>query len=123
MDGTKSKNSKQRAECLEELCSLVGRRNPCAKSAIETLLSIMNHLSLIENGSESKVEARLKRAMKHSVSTTQTSQSTEQVAKVQASAGSSIASAVLRLLTSLDIRRLRALKLIYGLQSNSKVPC
>ncbi|KAI5101926.1 cytoskeleton-associated protein 5 [Silurus meridionalis] len=112
--------------------------NDLAHRTVKTLLhtlyklvgpKIMNHLSLIENSSESEVEAHLKRAMKHSVSTTQTSQSTEQVAKVQAPAdaqkGIPPAAASSSSTEAFDVARyqekLRALKQIYGLQSNSKV--
>ncbi|MCJ8738053.1 hypothetical protein PDJAM_G00031060 [Pangasius djambal] len=119
--------------------------NDMAHRTVKTLLhtlyrlvgpKIMNHLSLIENSSESEVEAHLKRAMKHSVSApVHTSQSTENLAavKVQASAdaqkGMKAAAAAAAALSSstepLDVahyqEKLRALKQIYGLHSNTQV--
>ncbi|XP_034164860.2 cytoskeleton-associated protein 5-A [Pangasianodon hypophthalmus] len=116
--------------------------NDMAHRTVKTLLhtlyrlvgpKIMNHLSLIENSSQSEVEAHLKRAMKHSVSApTLTSQNTENVAtmKVQASADSQkgmkpAAAASSSSTEPLGVahyqEKLRALKQIYGLHSNAKV--
>ncbi|MCI4383816.1 hypothetical protein PGIGA_G00031060 [Pangasianodon gigas] len=116
--------------------------NDMAHRTVKTLLhtlyrlvgpKIMNHLSLIENSSQSEVEAHLKRAMKHSVSApTQTCQNTDNVAtmKVQASADAQksmkpAAAASSSSTEPLDVthyqEKLRALKQIYGLHSNTKV--
>ncbi|KAK2868912.1 hypothetical protein Q7C36_000783 [Tachysurus vachellii] len=113
--------------------------NDMAHRTVKTLLhtlyrlsgpKIMNHLSLIENSSESEVEAHLKRAMKHAVSSpNQASKETVSKLKVQASADTQtvtkLAAASGSSAESLDVtqyqEKLRALKQIFGLQGNTKV--
>ncbi|TSM20280.1 Cytoskeleton-associated protein 5 [Bagarius yarrelli] len=99
---------------LHTLCRLVGPK-------------IMNHLSLIENSSESEVETYLKRAMKHSV-LAQTSQNTENVSKPSVQASTVTKPMVAASISSaepLDVgqyqEKLRALKQIYGLHNNTKM--
>uniref|UniRef100_A0AAR2LI45 TOG domain-containing protein n=1 Tax=Pygocentrus nattereri TaxID=42514 RepID=A0AAR2LI45_PYGNA len=94
--------------------------NDMAHRTVRTLLhtlyrlvgpKIMDHLSLIENRSESDVEAHLKRAMKHSVPPP-----SQMVLKPAASSSrESVNPAHYQ-------ERLKALRQLYGLGNNSKVP-
>ncbi|XP_047658856.1 cytoskeleton-associated protein 5-A-like isoform X2 [Tachysurus fulvidraco] len=113
--------------------------NNMAHRTVKTLLhtlcrlsgpKIMNHLTLIENSSESEVEAHLKRAMMDSVSSpTQASKETVSTLKVKASADTQtvtkLAAASGTSAEPLDVtqyqEKLRALKQIFGLQGNTKV--
>ncbi|KAL6468523.1 hypothetical protein MHYP_G00220470 [Metynnis hypsauchen] len=113
--------------------------NDMAHRTVRTLLhtlyrlvgpKIMDHLSLIENRSESDVEAHLKRAMKHSVPPpSQMSKDLENVsiAKTQhptESVQSSVKPAASSSRESVNPahyqERLRALRQLYGLGNNSK---
>ncbi|XP_053369501.1 cytoskeleton-associated protein 5-like [Clarias gariepinus] len=116
--------------------------NDMAYRTVKTLLHtlsrlvgprIMDHLSLIENSSESEVEAHLKRAMKHSVSApSQMSQNTEHVAKLNVQTSADAQKAMKPAAAPLSSgtepfnvahyqEKLRALKQICGLQNTMKV--
>ncbi|KAF4083545.1 hypothetical protein AMELA_G00143190 [Ameiurus melas] len=104
---------------LHTMCRLVGPK-------------IIDHLSLIENRSESEVEAHLRRAMKHSVTApAPASQNTQNVAKMKvqdsadaqkgmtAAAASNSSTETLGAAHFQD--KLRALKQLYGPHGNTKV--
>ncbi|XP_053491174.1 cytoskeleton-associated protein 5 [Ictalurus furcatus] len=102
---------------LHTMCRLVGPK-------------IIDHLSLIENSSESEVEAHLRRAMKHSVAApTPTSQNTQNMAKmkVQASADAQKGMTAAASNSSTETlgaahfqEKLRVLKQLYGPHGNTK---
>uniref|UniRef100_A0AAR2KQS0 TOG domain-containing protein n=1 Tax=Pygocentrus nattereri TaxID=42514 RepID=A0AAR2KQS0_PYGNA len=102
--------------------------NDMAHRTVRTLLhtlyrlvgpKIMDHLSLIENRSESDVEAHLKRAMKHSVPPPSQMVCMESVQSSVKPAASSSRESVN---PAHYQERLKALRQLYGLGNNSKVP-
>ncbi|KAI4883752.1 hypothetical protein NFI96_024676 [Prochilodus magdalenae] len=113
--------------------------NDMAHRTVKTLLhtlyrlvgpKIMDNLSLIENRSESEVEAHLKRAMKHSIpAPSQTSKDSENISAakippaaepIKSSMKPASGSSTEAVNPAHYQERLRALKQLYGLGNNSK---